>query len=1026
MMSFNSTRVQAPANLSNPDAYDDVVSLNLPRRGIADVANGGDNNTNIISGLLRPRKTITVSTFNVRTLSSDLKINEVIAGAEQHNIDIICIQEHRHYHDNIDIRYNDIGKWSLITSSATKSSVNATIGGVGLLLSPRAKASLNYVTKVSSRIITATFNSNPNLTIISCYSPTNCSDLEDVENFYDDLSEAIRLIPKHNLLMIGGDFNAQLGMQSNLVSYHLQSNRNGAFLESILTQFNLRATNTKFQKRPGKLWTIEYANGSKGQIDYILVNRKWLNSITNSEAYSSFETVNSDHRIVSARVRLSVRANKPKRRTNVYCWDALRNDSNIQNEFSITLKNRFEELCNEVNLDNNDKYSNIVTACKEAAERVLPKRAKIRTLLPWEDIDVLNCRNKVKEISTRKRRTKSVADKAKFTDAIAELDALYLHKQACYVENKVAELESAHQQHKSKLVWKIANEVTKRKTSDSGRLKASNPSARIEAWKNHFSTLLGTTQLPDSVSSNIQTIVDHELPINTNDFTLDELNTCIRCLKNNKATGLDDIPGEVWKARILDNELLDFCNRTLNGDKPKIWSASGIIPIPKKGDLSNPSNYRGISLTPIAAKIYNKLLLNRLRPHLDPLLRPNQNGFRQGRGTTSQILTIRRIIEGVKSKNLGAVLTFVDFKKAFDSIDRSKLMAILRAYGVPEKIVRAINIIYSNTIAKVISPDGMTDFFEILAGVLQGDTLAPFLFIVVVDYVLRVTVGEHDHLGLTLQVGRASRLPRKANTSASSTKHITDTGYADDLCMLSDTLDEAQTLLQRLESAAMLVGLVMNENKTEYMCFHQGTPSPKLLAQSGYELKRVSDFLYLGSWVNTSERDLSVRIAKAWAASNKMDKIWKSKLDRKLKVHFFRATVESVLLYGAECWTLTKQQEKRLDGSYTRLLRASLNISWKQRLTNRALYGNIPPVSQTVRDRRLRFSGHCLRATNECISDVLFWKPKHGKRSVGRPAKTYIDQLERDTGYTSDELMILMADRAVWRDIVENRPLQSP
>ena len=154
----------------------------------------------------------------------------------------------------------------------------------------------------------------------------------------------------------------------------------------------------------------------------------------------------------------------------------------------------------------------------------------------------------------------------------------------------------------------------------------------------------------------------------------------------------DEIPTEGWKARILDEELLLFCNKTLNGDKPEIWSESGIVPVPKKGDLSKPTNYRGISLTAIAAKIYNRMLLNRLRPHIDPLLRPNQNGFREGRGTVSQILTIRRIIEGVKAKNLKAVLTFIDFKKAFDSIDRRRLVDILRAGGIPEKIVKAIEI----------------------------------------------------------------------------------------------------------------------------------------------------------------------------------------------------------------------------------------------------------------------------------------------------------------------------------------------
>ena len=147
------------------------------------------------------------------------------------------------------------------------------------------------------------------------------------------------------------------------------------------------------------------------------------------------------------------------------------------------------------------------------------------------------------------------------------------------MELKTAEIESAHQQHKSKLVCKIANEVTKRKKTDSGRLKASSPSERIDAWKNHFSSLLGSTTSATSTIP-IHNVVDHELPITTDDFTLEVLRTCIRSLKNNKASGLADIPGEVWKTGALNAELLDFCNTTLNGDKPKIWSASGIIPVP--------------------------------------------------------------------------------------------------------------------------------------------------------------------------------------------------------------------------------------------------------------------------------------------------------------------------------------------------------------------------------------------------------------------------------------------------------------
>ena len=129
----------------------------------------------------------------------------------------------------------------------------------------------------------------------------------------------------------------------------------------------------------------------------------------------------------------------------------------------------------------------------------------------------------------------------------------------------------------------------------------------------------------------------------------------------------------------------------------------------------------------------NKMLLNRIKPHLDPHLKPNQNGFTPKRSTTAHILALRRIIEGVKSNNLKAIILFIDFKKAFDSIRRGKMMKILRAYGIPEQLVKAITLLYEDTNAKVLTPDGETDMFDIIAGVLQGYTLAPSLIAIVID-----------------------------------------------------------------------------------------------------------------------------------------------------------------------------------------------------------------------------------------------------------------------------------------------------
>ena len=238
----------------------------------------------------------------------------------------------------------------------------------------------------------------------------------------------------------------------------------------------------------------------------------------------------------------------------------------------------------------------------------------------------------------------------------------------------------------------------------------------------------------------ITRIISKQLDIKLGPFTQEKLDSVLRKIKNRKAAGLDEIPPEVWKTRQFDDILLRHCNAVYNQNPIDRWMKGCILPFPKKADLGLAKNYRGITLTSIAAKIYNALLRNRIEPKIDNILRKNQNGFRRNRSTTSQILTIRRILEGVRAKNLQATLIFVDFTKAFDSIHRGKMEQILLAYGIPKETVAAITILYRNTKVKVRSPDGDTEYFDIVAGVLQGDTLAPYLFIICLDYVLRTSI----------------------------------------------------------------------------------------------------------------------------------------------------------------------------------------------------------------------------------------------------------------------------------------------
>ena len=227
------------------------------------------------------------------------------------------------------------------------------------------------------------------------------------------------------------------------------------------------------------------------------------------------------------------------------------------------------------------------------------------------------------------------------------------------------------------------------------------------------------------------------------------------------------------------------------------------------------------------------------------------------------------------------------------------------------------------------------------------------------------------------------------------------------LAILANTPNQAETLLHSLERAAAGIGLHVNAHKTEYTCYnHTGDIS----TLDGTSLKLVDTFIYLGSSVSSTEKDIHTRLTKAWTAIDKISIIWKSDLTDKMKRSFFQAAVVSILLYWCNTWTLTKRQEK-LDGNYTRMLRAILNKSWRQHPTRHQLYGHLPPITKTIQVRRTRHTRHCWRSRHELISDVLLWTPTNGRTKAGRPARTYIQPLCEDTGCSPEDLPEAMNER---------------
>ena len=189
------------------------------------------------------------------------------------------------------------------------------------------------------------------------------------------------------------------------------------------------------------------------------------------------------------------------------------------------------------------------------------------------------------------------------------------------------------------------------------------------------------------------------------------------------------------------------------------------------------------------------------------------------------------------------------------------------------------------------------------------------------------------------------------------------------------------------------------------MCYNQ---TGDISTLEGTPLKLVDKFTYLGSSVESTEKDIETRLTKAWTAINRLSIIWKSDLTDKMKRSFFQAAVTSILLYGCTTWTLTKRLEKKLDGNYTRMLRAILNKSWQQHPTRHQLYGHLPPITKTIQVRRTRHAGHCWRSRDELIRDVLLWIPTLA-------AQKQDDQLERTfSSYVRIQVVVLKTYLGRW------------
>ena len=588
---------------------------------------------------------------------------------------------------------------------------------------------------------------------------------------------------------------------------------------------------------------------------------------------------------------------------------------------------------------------------------------------------------------------------------------------------KMEELQLADSKGDYSTTWKIIHDLSGKDRNPKVKVKMRDGAPPksdkdlLAEWQAYFSSLLNNDN--GQAPSDLPQPAAQDLPIHDHPPTLEETLEAIRQMKTNKAAGLDcAITAEALQGGgdAMADVIHCFCAEVYsNLTPPDQWITSVIVPLPKKGDLSLMTNYRGISLLSIAAKVYNKILLNRIRDEVDPILRKNQAGFRPGRSCAQQIHILRRVLEGFRDYQLPLVVTFIDFKKAFDSINRKVMFAVLRHYGIPEAVVNAISVLYKNSKSAVMVDGGLSDPFDVTTGVLQGDVLAPFLFVVLVDYLLKKATSQLDS-GVVTHPRRSRRHPAKS---------LNDLDFADDIALLESSISRAQAQLTKTAEAAADLGLVISAPKTEYMTVNCN-PQPALQVY-GDPINHVSDFRYLGSMVASGSSDLKRQKSLAWCAFWKLEQLWKSPhISITTKVKLFNTTCVTILLYGCESWVISQDMENKINAFATSCYRVMLNVKRTDHVLNTIVYSmtNTVPLIHLVRQCHLKFLGHILRMSKEePARSYALYIPTIGKRRPGRPRTSYLNYVQRLLGdnegaMQEQQIAAFADDRRVWRNLV--------
>ena len=947
-----------------------------------------------------------ICTYNTRTLRTEDDLNRLLEEITNLNWQIIGLSETKRTGEGLSQLPS--GHW-LYEKGKTEDNKDAK--GIALLINKNFKDYIEDFRIHSDRIISCKvkLKGKQSMQIIQVYAPTTSHADEEIEMFYENLEKTIDPKCKYHIIM--GDFNAKVGKQdqnstARSVGPHGTGERNerGERLMNFAEENNLIIANTFFQKPKKRMWTWESPNGeTRNQIDFILTPGR--NIVTDCGVITKAD-IGSDHRMVRAKLKLNTKLERLKR---IKKKKPMKVDIKLIKEnvdaFQLELKNRFKAL--EEKTASIETLNTIVT---EEIKKIEERKENVKKEKSQEDKDIEILDDKRKEL--RKKENKSIEEKLEYS----ELNKTVKKKRRARERRKRTEMiQNVIERGKGpKEIYKQGNQ---RKISSMNKTTGETTTDReeiLDVCFKFYQNLYKTTIEPQKEETT-QEIETSQKEDGTQDeeeepppFLEEEIEQAMKMMKKGKAPGNDGITSDILK--LGGSELTKYLTRAFNEilrskEIPDTWQEAKIIILFKKGDPKEIKNYRPISLLTHTYKIFTRLLQNRMEKILDENQPREQAGFRKGFSTTDHLHALNQLIEKSNEYNLPLCLGFVDYEKAFDSVEHFAIFQALEKININKTYINILRNIYATATARIHLDNHVSETFKIQRGVRQGDPISPKLFIATIEEVFKTA-----ELEGSIEIDG---------------EHLTDLRFADDVVLCAENTETLEGNFNKLNEWSKNIGLQIHRGKTKYMS-NQATTRPVKIGEEPIE--KVPKYTYLGqntTFQNRTSEEISIRIRNAWFSFGKYKEIFQDeKLPLTLKRKVYDQCILPVMTYGCQTWTLTKQLANKIETAQRAMERRMLNIKLQDRIPCKEIRAKtkIKDILQFILEQKWKWAGHVARYTdNRWTKRCTDWQPRLGERGRGRPPRRWRDDIRRVEGTAWQRAA---QEREDWRRSAEGYILQ--